>query len=190
MKIVHIFGPAGDPEEGLWSLVEEGKRKNVLQDLFDNWLDPERMFACCRLQSDDLSTAFGYPISVREAANELMDEAEDLEQELIDLAEQVAPDAALQQLFRPLNNWETCLTQLQLSKASMLKNPYRNKPKLRVYAVRFGPHTYLVTGGAIKLTHRMEDRPHTNFQLQKLIHVRDWLKKEGSINPEDLTELA
>lgn len=119
-----------------------------------------------------------------------MDEAEDLEQELIDLADQAAPGAALQQLFRPLNNWETSLTQLQLSKASMSKKPYRNKPKLRIYAVRFGPHTYLVTGGAIKLTHWMEDRPHTNFQLQKLILVRDWLKKEGLIDPEDLTDLS
>lgn len=72
----------------------------------------------------------------------------------------------------------------------MLKKTYRTKPKLRVYAVRFGPYTYLVTGGAIKLTHRMEDRPHTHLQLKKLILVRDWLKKEGLITPEDLTDLS
>lgn len=80
MKIVRIFGPVNDAEAGLWSLMEEGKRKNVLQDLFDNWLDPEKMFACCQFHSGDLAMAFGYHISVSEAANELMDEADDLEQ--------------------------------------------------------------------------------------------------------------
>lgn len=63
-------------------------------------------------------------------------------------------------------------------------------PKLRLYAVRIGENTFVVTGGAIKLTHRMEERPHTQRQLIRLTSVKDWLRNEGILFPEDLTNLS
>ena len=72
----------------------------------------------------------------------------------------------------------------------LIKDKGRKSPKLRIYAVRIGENTYVVTGGAIKLTHKMKDRPHTQQQLERLIRVRDWLKDEGIYYPEDLNELS
>ena len=56
-----------------------------------------------------------------------------------------------------------------------------NHPKswLRIYAIRINPETYIVTGGAIKLTQTMQERPHTNGQLTRLNQVRDYLIQEG-----------
>ncbi len=62
-------------------------------------------------------------------------------------------------------------------------------PKLRIYAVRIDKNTYVVTGGAIKLTNRMQDRPHMYKQLHRLRTVRDWLKEQGVYYSEDLTNL-
>jgi hypothetical protein len=63
-------------------------------------------------------------------------------------------------------------------------------PKLRIYAVRIAENTYVVTGGAIKLTDRMEERPHTKEQLVRLAKVKDWLRDEGILYPDDLIDLS
>ena len=47
-----------------------------------------------------------------------------------------------------------------------------------------------VTGGAVKLTDRMEERPHTKEQLVRLTKVKDWLRDEGIFYPDDLIELS
>jgi hypothetical protein len=108
---------------------------------------------------------------------------------LVRLGEQQLPGTSLQHVFKPLDNRESNITELQLSKASV-KTRARKNPKLRIYAVRIGENTYVVTGGAIKLTHKMDERPHTQRQLSKLISVKDWLKREGIFYPEDLTDLS
>jgi hypothetical protein len=189
MKIVRSFGPYDPPEEGLWSLVEEEGAMSELDKVFEQWRDPERMYACCEYHLDDLRDAFGYDISARAAADELMEEAEDLEDLLYSLATQQLPGETLQTLFRPLKNSDTQLTELQLSKASA-KTRRRKNPKLRLYAVRVDANTYLATGGAIKLTHLMEERPHTMRQFERMTGVRDWLKDQGILFSEDLSKLT
>ena len=81
------------------------------------------------------------------------------------------------------------LTVLQPSKG-LIKNKIIRNPKLRIYAVRIAENTYVVTGGAIKLTDRMEERPHTKEQLVRLTKVKDWLRDEGILYPDDLIELS
>ena len=42
-----------------------------------------------------------------------------------------------------------------------------------------GPDTYLITGGAIKLTRTMEEREHTRKELIRMEQVRDFLLEQG-----------
>lgn len=118
-----------------------------------------------------------------------MDEADILFGLLLKLGKKEIPETNLQQVFRPLNNQEKDLTVLQSSKG-LIKNKIIRNPKLRIYAVRIAENTYVVTGGAIKLTDRMEERPHTKEQLVRLAKVKDWLRDEGILYPEDLNELS
>jgi hypothetical protein len=189
MKIVHIFGPDGDPEEGLWALVQKGEAMNEFEKIFAIWEDTEQMQAWCLIHLQDLRNAFGFAISPEEAAEELMEEAEELMQLLVMLGKKQLAGTNLQHLFKPLDNRQSNITELQLSKGSA-KTRVRKNPKLRLYAVRIGENTYVVTGGAIKLTHRMDERPHTQKQLIRLTSVKNWLKEESIIYPEDLTDLS
>ena len=50
---------------------------------------------------------------------------------------------------------------------------------LRLYAIKFEPHAYLLTGGAIKLTHSMEERAHTLQELTRMETVRNFLIDKG-----------
>jgi hypothetical protein len=72
MKIVHIFGPALNPDEGLWALEQDGEAANEFERIFEIWKDTEQMHACCLLHLEDIQKAFGYTISAEDAAEELM----------------------------------------------------------------------------------------------------------------------
>jgi hypothetical protein len=189
MKIVHTFGVTNDPDEGLWALELEGKVVNEYQAIFEIWRDPEIMYEFCVENQEDLHRKFGYPIRPPDAADIMMDEADELEEMLMNLAKKKFPGTNLQQLFKPLDNNATALTELQLSKGS-IKNKRIRDPKLRIYAIRIAKNAYVFTGGAIKLTNRMEERPHTQEQLVRMINVRTWLKSQGICYPEDLNALS
>lgn len=189
MKIILIFGPENNANEGLWSLELDGTLLNEFEAIFEAWQDAEEIYSFCSNNMDDIRKKFGYAISPEDAANEIMDEADVLFELLLKLGKKEIPETNLQQVFRPLNNQEKDLTVLQPSKG-LIKNKIIRNPKLRIYAVRIAENTYVVTGGAIKLTDRMEERPHTKEQLVRLTKVKDWLRDEGILYPEDLNELS
>jgi hypothetical protein len=60
------------------------------------------------------------------------------------------------------------------------------RPRIRIYAIRLTPNLFIVTGGAIKLTATMQERPHLREELTKLEHVRTWLKENEFDIPESL----
>lgn len=186
MNILHIFNPESDPYEGIWS-IENEDGSNEYQEIFTAWDDPEFMYNFCCENLHDIHVKFGYAIDPETAANYLMDEAEALKELLYSLATKQLAGTNLQQLFKPLNNSESNLRELQLSKGSIKNRNIRN-PKLRIYAVRINDNTYVVTGGAIKLTKYMEEREHTLKELNKVKRAKTWLKSVGINFPEDLNE--
>ncbi len=63
---------------------------------------------------------------------------------------------------------------------------------LRLYAIKLDDGKFFITGGAIKLTHKMEEREHTAAELRKLERVRNFLMAESvydSISFDDYIEL-
>ena len=69
-------------------------------------------------------------------------------------------------------------TELTREKASYWKRR-SHASWLRVYAVRVDTNMFIVTGGAIKLTRTMQERSHTQLELDKLNRCRDYLKDQG-----------
>lgn len=59
---------------------------------------------------------------------------------------------------------------------------------LRIYAIKLGDGVYLVTGGAIKLTHLMQERRHTIIELERMEMVRNYLLDNGIIDSEGLKD--
>ena len=93
-----------------------------------------------------------------------------------DLFEELAEHAGtgdLESLFQPLENSEN----VQVYELQKLKVKGRErKSYLRVYAVRFGDE-FVITGGTLKLTKFMKDRPHTKLALNRLEAVAQFLRQ-------------
>ena len=73
--------------------------------------------------------------------------------------------------FQPLDDSETKI--IELSKAKSKKN------WLRLYAIKITDNRFIITGGAIKLTEKMEDHPLTNDELIKLDKIKNLLIDSG-----------
>ncbi|SHM40976.1 hypothetical protein SAMN05443669_103510 [Flavobacterium xanthum] len=54
-----------------------------------------------------------------------------------------------------------------------------------MYAIKIGPNTFIVTGGAIKLVGTMDERTHLLKEKQKLEDIKYYLKEEGILDQDD-----
>ena len=66
--------------------------------------------------------------------------------------------------------------------------PAQHPSWLRIYAIRIEPNVYIVTGGAIKLTATMQEREHTQKELDKLNTCRDFLKQNGVFDQDSFVD--
>ena len=70
-------------------------------------------------------------------------------------------------LFHPLSLADNRAHELTREKARNWDRK-QHPSWLRIYAIRIEPNVYIVTGGAIKLTATMQEREHTQKELDKL----------------------
>lgn len=92
----------------------------------------------------------------------------------------------LDTLFQNLENKSPFPALLILSKM-------KNKDKcnwLRIYGIRIDSGLYTITGGTIKLTHLMEERPHTQREFKKLNGYKNFLCREHVFDCDSLYELV
>lgn len=162
MKISSIFELKKD--QLFVACYDEGK--SVLTILQDQWTDPVYLEEFFDANKADLFSGFYGGITIEEAIENTIEEADELFNALLKL-----DFDNLEELFKPLNDNEYTLINFQKRKA---KGPYY-KNWLRIYALSFYD-TYVITGGAIKLTLKMEVREHTQIELTKLELMRDTLK--------------
>lgn len=158
-------------KDRLYAVAYDDTRESILTTLQDKWSDVVWLEEFFEANKQDLESGFYAPTTIDEAIEITLDEADELFAELLE-----QDGSNLDQLFRPLDNREYSTKDFQEQKAKG-----NNRSWLRIYAVHYYDR-YIITGGAIKLTHQMEDRPHTQEELRKLSLVRSLLKyDEGSI---------
>jgi hypothetical protein len=88
----------------------------------------------------------------------------------------------LDYIFRPLDNLEFREISLSKQKAS--------KRWLRLYAIKIEANHYVITGGAIKLTHKMQEKEHTQKELVKLEKCRNYLQSQDVFDTDSFNELT
>jgi hypothetical protein len=170
MKIGHIFVLRKDR---LYAVSYDDMDDHVLADLYNKWTDVQYLEEFFNNHECDLRTAFYGYISIEQAIERTIEEAEELLERLYELA-QNEPGNQLDTLFRPLDDNVYVLENYQKSKAKGLSS---RKSWLRIYAIRYDD-VYIITGGAIKLTLKMQGRQHLEEELKKLNKVRDYLKND------------
>ena len=89
-------------------------------------------------------------------------------------------------MFRPLNDKEGKLYTHQQSKAKIDNKRNFPKPILRMYAIRLNKNTFVITGGAIKLTHKMDEHPDTAREIVKMKKVKNFFSNNQIEFEEDL----
>ena len=163
MEISHIFE---ELKGRLFAAEYDNNKQNILEILQDRWTDPVFLEQFFEEHKSDLQSGFFGAISIEQAIEDTMEEADELFDVLYDLNEN-----QLDQLFKPLDNREYKVIDFQKRKAKGATK----KSWLRIYAVSCSD-AYFITGGAIKLTKEMNERQHTKNELDKLELMRNLLR--------------
>ena len=167
----------------LWVVKYEGDMDNILAITFDKWNDLDWLRDFFMANFNDLSSYFKIT-NLNQAIYDTISDAQELECVIMD---SIASDE-LDSLFKPLENLRAKEVVLDREKAKGSKK-LGHDSWLRLYAIRFQRNSYLVTGGAIKLTRSMQEREHTLEELRKLEKVRNFLISEGAYDIDGFYDL-
>lgn len=170
-------------EDGrLWAVRYDGEKDNALYTLFDQWNDVMWLRTFFKANWQDLTSYFKIT-DVNQAIEDTIEDSEKLQGIIMD----ISPDANLDEFFHPLENYRTVDILLGKEKAR-LKRQVRHSSWLRIYAIKLSEGIYVITGGAIKLTLKMEEREHTRLELVKMEKVRSFLLNENIIDDDSFVE--
>ena len=169
MRIISIFEKV---EDRLFAVCFEGSNRDELDKALDSWRDIEELRKFFNHSREDLSK-FDITLKVKDAVKQTWEEADRLYDRLIEFSEK----DRLDELFKLLDNREESQRAYELQK--LKAKGERRKSMLRLYAIRFR-EWHIITGGAIKLTEQMANRPHLKTELRKLEVVRQFLQEDDS----------
>lgn len=169
-------------DDRIWAVRYNDQEDNELYKLFENWNDVSFLRSFFTEHKDDLSKNFRI-LNVDVAIKDTLEDASELEAVILDFDENTDLDS----FFTPLRDGNPDY-YLERSKGKGEKRR-GHASWLRIYALKIKENSYLITGGAIKLTHTMQEKEHTLKELSKLFSVRQSLwKEEGIVDGEGFEE--
>lgn len=185
MKIVPIFDPPKDSNDShLWTVCYpedrmEGEDLDIFSKLFDLWNDTTYLQNFFTENIHDLiDNPFWNGISISNAIDKVIDESLDFQQELLEVEHLSKSEKVtrINAIFKNLHNDEFIVLK---SKDENFKKgkPDIKYPMLRLYGILLEDDCIIITGGAIKLTEKM-NRAHLEFEIKRLRRVKDFLQSE------------
>jgi hypothetical protein len=176
MEIVSIFG------KNLFAIKYTGETKDEFSRLFELWQDSEYLEEFFEKHKADLKGCFWNESDVENVILKTFDYAQGFEEQLLELSKQTNQEQliGLDEIFSPLHNYQSILFTMGKSKAKATW--------LRIYALRVDNNIYIITGGAIKLTQKMQDRKHTMTELKKIESCRNYLIDQGIVDVDGVIE--
>ena len=179
-----VFERIIECEDHLWAVRDMNKPKNELALLFDSWNDFGYLMDFFMENLDDLKSYFHIE-RISDAIDDTLGDAEQLERLILE----IPYTDNLDKLFKPLGQTDMTIRELTREKA---RNWDRtgHASWLRVYAIRLEKNVFVITGGAIKLTRTMQERPHTQEQLDRLNACRQYLVTNGVFDSDSFISLT
>jgi hypothetical protein len=187
MKIVTIF----ETVKGcLLSVRYDAYDSDEFKRIMRNWNDAEYLENYFEEHKGDLQNGYLRDMTIDEAIEITIFDANELESTLIEIAKKGIKDETntLQTLFEPLHRKEKTAYRIPTHQKSKFKG-YAQDSWLRIYAIRIAPNVFVITGGAIKLTPDMNERDHLLEELQKLEITRKFLEDNDLFDESDFEYL-
>ena len=170
-------------KDHLWAVRDMNKPNNELAALFQKWNDAEYLWDFFLENQNDLQEFFHIE-RISEAVEDTIDDAEQSERLILEI-----PYAEnLDELFIPLSSADMTIRELAREKARNW-NRTGHASWLRVYAIRLEKNVFVITGGAIKLTRTMQERSHTQAELDKLNQCRQFLASNGVFDSDSFISM-
>ncbi|MFT3827815.1 MAG: hypothetical protein QM731_28115 [Chitinophagaceae bacterium] len=188
MQLIPIFVDETSGE-GLYSAHYKEEDEDELTRNLDLWRDPQYVLEYLLSNKECLEVPYFKNSSIDSIALKVESEAIELERLLCHLTKRGFKHTGsnLQELFKPLENNEYSLYIHQQSKA-VIDDHHFPRPILRIYALRISSNTYVITGGAIKLTKEMREHDDTVKELDKLTKVKQFLIANELSSEEEIKE--
>jgi hypothetical protein len=175
MEVVDIFAVSESAKLHAvqWDFAEVNEFERVL----DFMTDPMELYYFFKAHEGDLRSGFYGSISIESAVERTRAEALELKRELLVLCEQGYSKkySGFKELFQPLKPLEYSPSGFERNKAY----GQLSKSMIRIYALKLPDDLFLITGGTIKITAKMQDREHTKLELLKFEQTKLYLKDNG-----------
>lgn len=187
MVLVSIFANEQAPYDGLYAIRYAKQNLDEFARLFKNWNDTHYVMSYLMVNEEFLKDDYFIHDIIDDLVSKVRAEINALAALLEKYSEEGYTNTGenLENIFKPLKEKKFDTSELQGAKA-VLNRTETNKPILRIYGLRLNKNTFIITGGAIKLVHLMQNHPDTNHELQKIEEVRNWLRKNGITTQDDL----
>lgn len=169
-------------DDRLWAVHYDGMVDNILYHTFQNWVDYNWLLSFFLENSGDLQ-AFFHITNLDQAVFDTISDAVRLQGVILDLS----PEVDLNTVFRPLENSRSSEMTLGKEKAKGYRQS-NHASWLRLYAIKIDDDSFLITGGAIKLTRTMQEREHTVLELRRLELVRNHLIEIGVVDIQGIKD--
>lgn len=163
MKIVRIFG------DQLFAFQYKNDALNELERLLELWTDIGYVYEFLKENKNDIGNQ-----SAELLTEQIIEDATEIDDTLNEISSN--KNQRLESFFRPLDNKEYQFKILSKQKGRV--------NYLRIYALKIDDNCFVITGGAIKFTHLMEERNHTKEELLKLENCRNFLQ-ENQVHDSD-----
>ena len=167
MRIVSIF------TDKLFSFHYSNQADNELTRLMSCWTDIDYLDQFLEENKKDIGSN-----SIDVLISQIVDDANRIDDKLYFLT--TNSSQSLNSFFKPLHNEEYQFTLLSKRKGRV--------NYLRLYALKIDDNCYVITGGAIKFTHLMEERKHTNDELTKIDTCKRYLNENGVFDYDSFFE--
>lgn len=183
MEIYKIYEPY------LYSIKYDDQELNEYDRLLDLWSDVSYVFSFLNDNKELLQHPVWHNYSALQTATQrVLDEALLLERRVIAAAQNAdnntLPD--FDSLFKYLNGE---FAELAVHVPMKAYGSQQSPSFLRMYAIKFEPNCYLVTGGGIKLAGKISDSPDLrNHVIQNINKVRNFLNDNYIDSSNDLND--
>lgn len=165
----------------LFTVHFDGEELNAYEKLYQDWTNVEATRAFLNQNLSDLHDTFWQPKTVDDAVLEIANEADDFEDDLIEVEERIlkgeSPELVKIIFQHPFYNYYETAPIILKGKAKGIQRPY-----LRLYGLHLEDEgQILIFGGGIKLTKKVnkDQSPHLLLEIQKAARVKQYLKEQG-----------